>query len=245
MRFLYLLIFLGLSACNQKTSKPELFEKSNSDYQPVKRSLITPNIDGSPSDIAWKNKTWIPLDNDWEGKNENSVWYKLTWTPDALYILVVIENLKLERSLNNPLSTFENQSKLIVYIDENNSGGNYANDHSAFSYHTLVDGFILDYNALGQPAVYNNHIDSEIKQSDSNLYWEIKLTVFDESYCDNLPNEAVKLIKNKKMGFAIAYSSTDASTNSKNILGSVEIPEDYENHIEYDSGLFSTIMLVE
>lgn len=247
----YFLVFVILtvtfSSCEKNTTPPPLFEKSQKNLLAVSRSEISPYIDGKPTDPAWKKIAWISLDNTWLGDNINyAAQYKLTWTPDALYILLAIEKEQPQRTFNNPLTTFKDQNRVIIYLDENNSGGDHAANHSAFAYQVLSDGFIIDYNAENKPTIYNNHIDSELSKTDSKLYWEIKVTVFKESYCDNQPNEAVKLSVDKKLGFALAYISVDSLETTKTtntIIGSVPIPENYKNRIASDSGLFGTILL--
>ena len=244
----YLILFLVSSifiACKNDDTPPPLFVKSTTGYQPVEKAIIAPKIDGNPTDPAWNKTEWIPLAENWQGNTQNlDVQYKLKWTPDALYLLVELKNYSVRPVLGNPLENFKNQDRLLIYLDENNSGGNYATDHSAFAYQVLPNGFAVDFDSENSPTTYS-HISQRMAMNGKSLLWELKITVFDETYCDNQPNEAVKLTAGKKLGFALAFLQFNTEEEPDALIGSLEIPEDYQGRIAMDSGLFGTLELKE
>ncbi|MAW94667.1 MULTISPECIES: sugar-binding protein [unclassified Leeuwenhoekiella] len=241
--FLLSLIFI---ACKSDDTPPPLFVKNTAVYQPINKAVTAPKIDGNPNDPAWNKTSWLPLNQLWLGeKQTENIRYKLAWTPDALYVLVKFDTyIPVINSGNNPLKNFKEQDRLLVYLDENNSGGTYANDHSAFAYQVLPNGFTLDFDNQGKTTSYN-HISNRMMRNGKSTIWELKISVFDETYCDDQPNEAVKLTAGKKLGFALAFLKVNPEEEPDTILGSLEIPEDYEGRIEIDSGLFGTLQLEE
>lgn len=246
--FIFLFLsFSYLSSCKKSTSHPPpLFEKSVAVHSEVKKAVIAPVVDGNPNDPAWKRVNWNPLNQLWQGKElKKTIQYKVTWTPDALYLLVALDTLQLNTSFGNPLENFQNQDRLVVYLDENNSGGDYSKDHSAFAYKILANNFVIATNSKGIPATYKSHINNRLKRINTKFFWEFRVTLYDESYCDNQPNEAVVLKPEKKIGFALALRILNREGIPDTQLGSVAIPEDYKNRIETDSGLFATLQLIE
>ena len=247
MKYLILfLLSLIFFACKSDNTPPPLFVKNAAVYQPVNKAVIASKIDGNPNDPAWKKINWLPLNQLWQGeKQTENIRYKLTWTPDALYVLIKFDTyIPFINSGTNPLENFKEQDRLLVYLDENNSGGNYATDHSAFAYQVLLNGFVIDYEDEEKPATFD-HISNRMMRNGKSTIWELKISVFDETYCDDQPNEAVRLTTDKKLGFALAFLKVNAGEEPDTILGSLEIPKDYEGRIDMDSGLFGTLQLEE
>ncbi|RXG15572.1 carbohydrate binding protein with CBM9 domain [Leeuwenhoekiella aestuarii] len=243
--FALLLLVVLLYSCKNNEGPPPLFLKSNEPAIEVKKAAITPVIDGNPTDPAWKNLNWIGVLNKWQGADNNLMMnYKLCWTPDALYVLVQLENSTLLPNLGNPLEQYTSEDHLNIYLDEDNSGGAYSDSYNAFEYKILPSNFTVTLDPDKQPLTANNAIRSALKKYGNTYYWELKVAAFDASYQHNKPNETVSLKTGKLVGFALAFEQVKAK-ESNIILGSIAIPEEYEGRIAIDAGLFGTLKLIQ
>ncbi|MEH6656609.1 sugar-binding protein [Leeuwenhoekiella marinoflava] len=240
-----LFLFVLLHSCKNNEEPPPLFVKTNTHSIEVKKATIAPVIDGKPTDPAWENLNWIGVLNKWQGADTNLMMnYKLLWTPDALFVLVQLENLTLHPNLGNPLEHYYSEDNLSIYLDEDNSGGDYTNSYNAFEYKILPSNFTVRLDPDKKPLTANNAIHSALKKYGNTYYWELKIAAFDASYQPNTPNEPVSLKLGKLIGFALAFEKVNAK-EPHTIYGSVTIPEDYEGRIAIDAGLFGTLKLIQ
>ena len=253
---------LSLWSCknnpNQQEKTSDLIEdtteipNSKTDHQlrQVKKAAITPELDGLATDPAWKDVQWESLDQKWLGEDytaeDFSGKYKLTWTPEALYIIAEITDDTIYDKEDDPLTLWWDDDCLEIFIDADNSGGGHQFTHNAFAYHVALDGNVVDV-APGQvPTLYNNHVESKImKTGENTMIWECKMTVYNDTYKDGDVNEPKILALHQKLGFALAYCDNDTSTERENFIGSVAVPGEDKNRGWIDAGIFGTIELVE
>ena len=150
----YLLLLLVLVFnCKNETSKkaeePSLKEtpqkiastKIEKQLRQVYKSKTAITIDGVANDSAWVKSTWYPIDQVWLGdsltENDYSGRFKLSWTDDALYILVEIQDDTLIDKIEDPLVRWWDDDCLEIFVDEDNSGGEHQYNHNAFAYHII------------------------------------------------------------------------------------------------------------
>ena len=246
MRILYCFFFLIFIACGKNEGPPPLFQKSENTFTPVQKAIIAPRVDGKPHDPAWQHLEWKQMNNIWSGKAsaDANIQYKLTWTPDALYVLLRLENITIRSTFGNPMEHFNSIDHLSVYVDEDNSAGSYDSSYNAFTYQisTSNTSVFLDQNK--KPRTANHAVYSALKNYRTTAYWELRITNFDSTFTPNAPHQAVSLKPEKLMGFALAFEHADAKATNT-VLGSVAIPEDYEGRIDLDAGLFETLKLIQ
>lgn len=215
----------------------------------VKKAKTNPIIDGIANEPIWSTSAWHPLDQLWLGDNYTAEdfqgRYKLTWTNDALYLLAEIKDDKLVDNNNDPLIAWWDDDCLEIFIDENNSGGNHQYSHNAFAYHIALDGNVVDMAPSKEGKLYNSHIDSKLKTTGNMSIWEVKISLFDDSYKDDQPNSALKLEANKNIGFALAYCDNDNSKTRENFIGSIVVEGDNKNRGWIDANIFGTLLLTD
>ena len=206
-------------------------------------------LDGKPKDKAWKQAQWHPLNQLWLGKvyskNDFQGRYKLAWTPEALYLLAEIKDDVLWDQYPDPLQYWWDDDCLEIFIDEDNSGGEHQYNHNAFAYHIALDGNVVDISTQKEGKLYNSHINSKLKTKGNTTFWEIKISIFDDTYQDDGKNTPVTLYKDKNIGFALAYCDNDNSEHRENFIGSVAVEGNDKNRGWIDADIFGTIILVE
>ena len=252
--FILLLSICTLLSCkfNKDTTEDvaEVFlPKTDHQLRQVSKAIITPSIDGIADDPAWENIAWNPLDQRWLGETYSeedfSGRYKLTWTPEALYLIAEIKDDILYDQNKDPLTLWWDDDCLEIFVDADNSGGGHQFTHNAFAYHVALDGNVVDMAPGETPTLYNSHINSARKTEGTTTLWECKITVYEDSYVDHTANEAKILAPNQKIGFALAYCDNDASPTRENFIGSVAVEGDDKNRGWIDAGIFGTIQLTE
>ena len=246
MRILYCFFFLIFIACGKNESPPPLFQKSENTFTPVQKAILAPKVDGKAHDPAWQHLEWKQMDHIWSGKAsaDANIQYKLTWTPDALYVLLRLENIEIQSTFGNPMEHFNSEDHLSVYIDEDNSAGSYESSYNAFTYQISPSNISVFLDQNKKPRTANHAVYSAVKNNGIISYWELRITNFDSTFTPNAPHEAVSLKPEKLMGFALAFEHADAKATNT-VLGSVAIPEDYEGRIDLDAGLFETLKLIQ
>tara|TARA_B100000949_G_C14215951_1_gene422344 strand:+ start:113 stop:880 length:768 start_codon:yes stop_codon:yes gene_type:complete len=245
--FLSLLLFVS---CKTESEAQQTFVvKNDQQLREIKLATIAPEIDGIADDPAWQDAVWYKIDERWIGKKFTNKdfqgRYKLTWTPEGLYILAEIEDDKLDDQHTDPLDNFWNDDCLEVFVDEDNSGGDHQYNYNAFAYHIALDGNVVDTSPEGTPRLYNGNVESERKTEGNKTTWEVLVTIFDDTYNDEQPNDPIVLKPNKKMGFAIAYCDNDGSPERENFIGSIPVAGKDKNRGWIDAGIFGTLLLVE
>lgn len=226
-------------------------EASKIDHQiiEVKKSSISPIIDGVASEAIWQMSNWFPIDQLWLGepfeKEDFSGRYKLTWTETALFLLAEITDDVLLDKTKDPLTAWWDDDCLEIFIDEDNSGGNHQFNHNAFAYHVALDGNVVDMSTEKKGKLYNSHITSKRITKGTISMWEVKILLYNDTFQDDTDNQAIHLRINKKLGFALAYCDNDKSEHRENFIGSVYVKGPEKNRGWIDANIFGTLLLTE
>lgn len=215
----------------------------------VKQAKTNPIIDGKANEAIWNNSEWYQLDQLWLGDHylpeDFQGRYKLAWTADALYLLAEIKDNVLIDNTEDPLTTWWDDDCLEIFIDEDNSGGNHQFTHNAFAYHIALDGNVVDMSPEKKGKLYNSHIESKRITTDNISLWEVKISLFDDSYLDDKHNAPVRLEPHKNIGFALAYCDNDTSKTRENFVGSIAVVGDDKNQGYINADIFGTLLLVD
>jgi hypothetical protein len=215
----------------------------------VQHSEAVPTIDGIADETIWEKAKWQPLNQTWLGnqptEDDFKGKYKLAWTEDALYLLVEIQDDKLIDIYEDPLTTWWDDDCLEVFIDEDNSGGNHQFTHNAFAYHIALDGNVVDMSTKKEGKLYNSHVASKVVTKGNTSIWEVKISLYDDTYTDDGKNTPLKLYENRNVGFALAYCDNDNSKTRENFIGSIEVQGEDKNRGWIDAGVFGTLLLVK
>lgn len=237
-----LLFILGLLSCTPS-------KKAKEDHQiiEVQKTLQSPVIDGRGMENSWNKTPWLLLDQNWLGKSyeheDFNGRYKLLWKEEALYILIEVVDDILYDTHEDPFKLWWNDDSLQLFIDEDNSGGLHQYNHNAFAYNIALDGNVVDF-ALGkEPKLYNKNVISRKITQDNLTTWEIEVKLYKMDFDEGKENGSVVLSKNKKIGFALAYSDNDGSTERENLIGSVFIPGEDKNVGWINADVFGTLVL--
>jgi len=213
----------------------------------VDKAKTNPVIDGKANDAIWSKNIWLPLDQLWLGEaytsNDFSGRYQLSWSHDALYLLVEIEDDVLIDNNTDPLVSWWDDDCLEIFIDEDNSGGEHQYNHNAFAYHVALDGSVVDMSTDKKGRLYNSHLESKRMTTGNTSIWEIKISLFEDSYNDNDVNLPRKLQPGQVIGFALAYCDNDTSETRENFIGSVHVKGDDKNRGWIDANIFGTLRL--
>lgn len=254
VKFFCALCFLVLFfSCQKQTSTHTTSNTkitSKKDHQLLSVNLNTDliTIDGIANENTWKKASWFPIDQVWLGAPVDSAdfsgRYKLSWSKDALYVLVEVTDDVLRDEFDNPLERWWDEDCVEIFIDEDNSGGDHQFNHNAFAYHIDLKGNVVDIIAKDTPKLFNDHIESKMTVSGENTsIWEFKISLFSDSFVYGQSNQPVSLSKGKKIGFAIAYCDNDNSEHRENFIGSVAVEGNDKNRGWKDAGIFGTIEL--
>ena len=260
----YLLLLLTLVFNCKNESKTEKINANKETPQPSQKTASTKIekqlrevyksedniiVDAVANDSAWAKSKWYALDQVWLGdsltKEDYSGRFKLSWTNDALYILAEIKDDTLIDNIADPLVKWWDDDCLEIFVDEDNSGGEHQYNHNAFAYHIALDGNIVDMSTEKIGKLYNSHIESKNKTIGNTTIWEVKMSLYDDSYNDKGSNTPVKLSVNKKIGFAIAYCDNDKSLERENFIGSIPVEGEDKNRGWIDANIFGTLLLKE
>ena len=251
------LFVIGLISCKTDQQKEHIASLEHQQFKPkedhqlrqISKATITPTIDGHSDDSAWENRNWFPLDQTWLGETYSdedfSGHYKLSWTPEALYLLAEIRDDILYDQHKDPLTLWWDDDCLEIFIDADNSGGGHQFTHNAFAYHVALDGNVVDLAPGEVPTLYNNHIRSERKTTGNTTIWECEILIYDDSFKDGGINDQNVLAIGQKIGFALAYCDNDTSKERENFIGSVFVPGEDKNRGWIDAGIFGTIELIQ
>lgn len=223
--------------------------KKDHQVREIKKAEITPNVDGNMDDPIWNESKWYPMDQNWIGAfptvQDFLGRYKMTWTPEAIYILAEIKDDVLFDQYKDPLKLWWDDDCVEIFIDADNSGGEHQFNNNAFAYHIALDGNVIDLDASKKPLLYNNHVTTKRITEGDVTVWEFELIVYDDTYEEGKTNDPVVLAKDQKIGFAIAYNDNDGSKERENFMGSVFVPGEDKNQGWINADIFGTIILVE
>lgn len=236
--FLYLsvLIVLGCNSVDETVTT-------------VKKAPTIPMIDGIANDVCWKNTNWHSLDQVWLGDSPTTEdfkgRYKLSWSEDALYVLVEITDDVLFDQHKDPLTLWWDDDCVEVFVDEDNSHGEHQFNHNAFAYHVALDGNVVDLGPDEKPHLYNDHVISKNVTTGKTTLWELSVKLFDDSYVDGKGNTSRQLKAGEIIGFALAYCDNDGSKERENFIGSELVEGDDKNRGWIDAGIFGDLYLEE
>ena len=241
-------LILNCEDNNPKQLKKQNLTKNNQDEILVEKIMDTILVDGIANEKTWEKSSWYPINQVWIGEQVDSSdftgRYKLSWSKEALYVLVEIKDDFLVDKIKNPLERWWDDDCVEIFIDEDNSGGNHKFNHNAFAYHVGLNGDVVDLDGKDIPKLFNSHIDSKMTIGSSNTtVWEFKIYLFPDTYTLNGDQTALNLFSNKKIGFAIAYCDNDQSELRENFFGSVIVEGDNKNRGWIDANIFGTIKL--
>jgi len=253
----YLFLLLSFACClgctndssTQKTTSTKTTIPTTNDSNILTAQLATtlPIIDGKMNDDCWQNTSWLPLDQLWIGDPPTEAdykgRYKIAWSADYLYVLAEIQDDTLIDIHADGLDRYWDDDCLEVFVDEDRSKGNHQYNHNAFAYHIALDEKIVD---VGRDSAfrYYPHCISKRTQSGNTSIWEVAVSIYDDTYIDDSDqNTPVKLVANKKMGFALAYCDNDHSPERENFMGSSVVKGEDKNRGWIDAGVFSELVL--
>lgn len=215
----------------------------------VKKTNEIPVIDGIVNDVCWKESDWITLNQIWLGEspsNEDFMGhYKLSWSEDALYLLVEITDDVLIDQHEDPLTLWWDDDCVEIFIDEDNSHGEHQFNHNAFAYHVAMDGNVVDLGPDEKPHLYNDHVVSRRVTTGNSSIWEFSIKLFEDSYIDGNSNTPRQLKAGETIGFALAYCDNDGSKERENFIGSEIVVGDDKNRGWIDAGIFGDLLLIE
>lgn len=240
-------IVLGL--CVTLFSCNELKKKEDHHLIEVQKAIVAPTLDGKATENCWNRAQWHALDQNWLGNaytfEDFNGRYKLVWDAEAIYILVEITDDILYDRHKDPLKLWWDDDCIEIFVDEDNSGGLHQYSHNAFAYHLALDGNVVDLAPDREPHLYNDHVISKRVTEENTSIWEIALKLYDDSYVDGANPAARRLLKNKKVGFALAYCDNDGSKERENFIGSVFVPGEDKNQGWINADIFGTLVLKE
>lgn len=86
-----------------------------------------------------------------------------------------------------------------------------------------------------------------MRTQNGNVYtWELELKVFDDTYNENSTNNVpVTLVKDKILGFGVAYNDNDNKMTRESFIGSMDIPGTDKNVAWINASVFDTLKLAE
>ena len=214
----------------------------------VKKAPTKPLINGIADDAAWANNLWLPLDQLWLGnpyaKDDFSGRYKLSWSEDALYLLAEIKDDILVDTNADPLMAWWDDDCLEIFIDEDHSGGEHQFNHNAFAYHIALDGNVVDMSTTKKGKLFNSHIESQRVTNGNTTIWEVKISLYNDTYKEDKENTPLTIVPGKLMGFALAYCDNDKSKTRENFIGSISVEGNDKNKGWIDANIFGTLKLI-
>lgn len=200
-------------------------------------------------DEAWQSADWRGMNYLWLGEEPSPEdyqgRYKVMWGQDYIYILAeFVDDVLIDR-YRDPLMQYWDDDCFEIFIDEDFSGGSHQYNHNAFAYHLSLDNRAIDIGTDGKPRDYTDHVQSRWRQYEDKLVWEVRISIYDDSYQDDSDNNiAVKLEAGKQMGLMLAYCDNDGSAIRENFMGSEDTGE-HRDRGWIDANLFGQLVLVE
>ncbi len=225
-------------------------QEKEGDYKARKASKpIT--IDGKGDEKDWGKAEWKDVKHAWLGATPEASdfkgKYKLLWDKNYIYYLVEVHDDSLSDQHKSPFDLWWEDDCLELFIDEDNSDGNHQYSHNAFAYHITLELDIVDMAPDKNPVLFNDHmIVKWVKTGKNDYVWEVAMRVYTDRYDhSSKENQAVKLTKGKKLGFAVSYNDNDGDFKRENFIGSVPIEGEDKNRGWIDAGVFGTVELVK
>jgi hypothetical protein len=210
-------------------------------------------IDGRATEECWANAEWHAIDQvwiPWNAKMKEGDFagrFKVAWDELYLYVLVEVVDDSLSDDHSNPLQNWWDDDCLEIFIDENRSKGDHERNCNAFAYHVSLFYDAIDLNSSGNGVNYKNNLKVVMDTIGSDTYlWEFAIKNYDATFnISNPENSRVKLVPNKKMGFAIAYCDNDETTARENFIGSMVMTQATANDMYRNADYFGLMILVD
>ena len=239
IKFLLLLLLL-VGSCKNKD------KKENHQKLFVYQVAETPKIDGINSEACWSSAVWHSLKENWSNTSYDSTdfngRYKMIWNKKALYILIEITDDVLYAPYSKLLNLWGNNDSVQLFIDEDNSGGLHHYNHNAFVYNIGLNGQVSDLDEDKNPHFFD-HVISKRNTQGTLSTWEIEVKLYEEDFKKITNYSPRTLHENKEIGFALAYCDNDSSWQREHYIGSVFVPEDYNNQGWINADIFGTLIL--
>lgn len=243
MRISVLLILIILTACTS------VMRKEDHQIMEVERAVSAIIIDGHDNEEAWSATPWQQLSFPWKGgyPEEQDLYgrYKILWDSEGLYLLVEIKDDTLVNYDEDPMQLWWLEDVLMVYVDEDNSGGLHQYNDNAFAYHIAPDGNVIDLGPDRKAQLYNEHLLVACHPSREKWVWEIRLNLYKEGSGLMEGAEPIVLQANKKIGFALGYADNDNKKEIKQVLGSVHVPSPKKDLAWINADIFGTLILLD
>ncbi|MEQ3660411.1 MAG: sugar-binding protein [Glaciecola sp.] len=201
---------------------------------PLPKATGAITIDALATEQAWQNAKWRSVDQLLIGENlseqDFTGRYKLLWDKSALYLLFEVQDDVLADTHPDPLVNYWDDDCVEVFIDEDASGGDHQFNYNAFAYHVGLDRNVSDMGPSASSSessiqTYNDHIQSQWLRSPEThiITWELKISVYDDSFLPGKKQKPVALKKDKKIGFMLAYCDADGQGTREHFIGSYPI----------------------
>jgi len=159
--------------------------------------------------------------------------YKALWDSNYLYLLVHVIDDSLADYYTDPLSNWWNDDCVEVFIDEDRSKGYHECSYNAFAYHVSIYYDAIDMSTTCAGINLKNNMIVKMDTIGPHTYlWEFAIRIYNSSFNPSNPElSRVKLSKDKKMGFALAYCDYDGNANHEreNFIGSIFMPQAHNN----------------
>jgi hypothetical protein len=259
------LLFLSFASCiNDKDSKQYSSDSSQLKSESISNSVISHadgefraymtrsqmTIDGYSKDSIWASVGWYDMNYKWMGKTPDSADYsgkfKLAWNSQYLFVLVEIIDDHLNPTLGNGIENYWKGDYVEVFIDEDKSGGNHQFNHQAFAYHISTEGHAIDKGMSKETIFFDDHVEVKRSQIGNKHLWEMAIKLFNNTFDENVKDNApVKIEKQKRIGFSIAYGDNDGNNSRENFMGSKKNHGNNNDDGYINSDVFGSILFIE
>ncbi len=246
LTFCVTLLFVSCQNPNAGVANQAVLNASGKQIFTAKKG--TPVLDGSGSDDIWETTEWQPISHLWAGKtpkpDDFTGRHKLAWDENNLYILAEITDDSLLDIHTQAFEQFWDDDCLVVFLDEDASGGAHGYSYNAFAYHIALDGRVADIAPDSSFRFFDNHCLSRRLTRDNTSTWEIAVRIYDgKQYTDDAENVPKLLSTGKKMGFALAYCDNDRSQERESFIGNVAMPNAEKNSSWLNADAFGVLEL--
>jgi hypothetical protein len=258
-------LFLSFASCtNDKDSKHNSSISSQLKSESVSNSVISHSdgdfraymtrsqmtIDGYGKDSIWASVDWYGMNYKWMGKTVDSTDYsgkfKLAWNSQYLFVLVEVIDEHINPTLGNGIENYWKGDYVEVFIDEDKSGGNHQFNHQAFAYHISTEGHAIDKSVSKETIFFDDHVEVKRSQIGNKHIWEMAIKLFDNTFDENAnDNTPVEIVKQKRIGFSIAYGDNDGNNSRENFMGSKKIHGNNNDEGYINSDVFGSILFIE
>lgn len=203
-------------------------------------------IDGIGNEEVWGKAAWNPINQNWIGDYPDSLdfhgRFKISWDENYLYVLAEIYDDSLSDTHTEPFNQYWDDDCLEIFVDEDASGGEHTYSFNAFAYHIALDSTVVDYGFKG-PELFIDHVEYARKQNGKLSTWEVRISLYDDTFNPDELCTPVALHSGKVIGFALAYCDNDTSAYREQFMGSEFVPGEDKNRGYIDAGIFGKLEL--